>query len=189
MYGRRIDSLRQHLAELLPDSGTVLDLGCGDGLLASLLQQVLPETHFRGMDVLVREETKIPVESFDGESVPLDDNSVDTVMIIDVLHHTETPEVLLREAKRVARNSIVIKDHTDSGFLSNSTLRFMDWVGNARHGVALPYNYLSRSQWDELFGELGLQIEAWNGKPRMYGMPADLIFGRSLHFVTRLGWA
>ena len=186
VYGRRIESLRGHLAKLLPMSGTVLDLGCGDGLLASLLQQDLPQTEFRGIDVLVRPETRIPVEPFDGSSIPLEDDSVDTVMLVDVLHHTEQPEVLLQEARRVARNSIVIKDHTDDGFLSNATLRFMDWVGNARHGVALPYAYLARSDWVALLKSVDLHVESWNGSPRMYGLPADLVFGRSLHFVAKL---
>ncbi len=138
------------------------------------------------MDVLVRPETKIPVEKFDGVRIPLDDNSVDTVMMVDVLHHTENPEILVREAKRVARKWFVLKDHTRNGLLAYSTLRFMDWVGNARHGVALPYNYLSKSEWDDLIARAGLRVEQWNNKPEMYGAPADWIFGRSLHFVARL---
>ena len=45
----------------------------------------------------------------------------------------------------MAARGIVLKDHTRNGLFSGSTLRFMDWVGNARHGVRLPYNY-----WPEL---------------------------------------
>ncbi len=50
------------------------------------------------------------------------------------------PARLLAEAKRVSRGGIVIKDHFREGVLADATLRFMDWVGNAQHGVVLPYN-------------------------------------------------
>jgi hypothetical protein len=38
----------------------------------------------------------------------------------------------------------LIKDHTLNGFLAGLTLRFMDWVGNACYGIALPYHYWSQ---------------------------------------------
>lgn len=186
VHSRRVDSLRNHLLGLMPRSGKVLDVGCGDGLLASLLAARLPKTEFIGIDVLVRQETQVPVSYFDGFSIPLADDSVDTVMMVDVLHHTDDPSVLLREAQRVARRHVVIKDHTRDGLLANSTLRFMDWVGNAHHGVALPYNYLSKAEWDQRLAEVGLVVDQWIAKPRMYGKPVDWLFGRSLHFVARL---
>ena len=55
-------------------------------------------------------------------------------MFVDVLHHTDDPMVLLREAGRVASGFVLIKDHTQNGILAGRRLRFMDWVGNARHG-------------------------------------------------------
>jgi SAM-dependent methyltransferase len=186
VHGSRVESLRGHLLGLLPHQGTVLDVGCGDGLLSSLLASDLPNTQFRGMDVLVREDTKIQVAPFDGVTIPLENKSVDTVMMIDVLHHTENPSVLMREATRVARKTIVLKDHTKTGFLAGATLRFMDWVGNAKHGVALPYNYLTRRQWDQLFDETGVAVDQWIGRPRLYGRPGDWLFGRRLQFLARL---
>jgi len=186
IHGRRVDSLARHLSGLLPRKGTVLDVGCGDGLLASLLAKACPKTEFRGIDVLIRDGTHIPVDFFNGFEIPFADDQFDAIMLVDVLHHTENPETLLREAKRVARDHIILKDHTRDGILANSTLRFMDWVGNAHHGVALPYNYLSKNEWHELFANLDLKIDRWIGKPRMYGQPGDWVFGRSLHFVARL---
>ena len=186
IYDRRISALVKQFVSLLPTQGTVLDVGCGDGLLASLLQEQLPATNFMGIDVLLRPKTHIPVTPFDGITIPLPDNSVDTVMIVDVLHHTEDPAILIREAKRVARQWLVIKDHTKDGLLAYVTLRLMDWAGNARHGVALPYNYLTSNQWKHLFQQAGLPIESWRRQLNLYGLPLDWIFGRSLHFVGRL---
>jgi hypothetical protein len=94
--------------------------------------------------------------------------------------------VLLREAARVARRAVVIKDHTLDGLLAGPTLRFMDHVGNARHGVALPYNYWPRRRWVEAFRELALEVEVWREDLRLYPRPADWVFGRSLHFVAKL---
>ena len=94
---------------------------------------------------------------------------------------------LLREAVRVARQAILIKDHLVEGPFAHSTLRLMDWVGNARHGVPLPYNYWTLAEWHRAFDKLGLNINFWESNLRLYPFPADLIFGRSLHFVALLG--
>lgn len=186
VHGRRIGILAQHLCEILPAGASVLDVGCGDGRLAYRIQQRRPDTRISGIDVLVRQGTSIPVRPFDGQTIPVANKSVDAVLFVDVLHHTEDPGILLREAARVARRAIVIKDHTLDGMLAGPTLRFMDYVGNAHHGVALPYNYWSRRRWEEAFCELGLAIQIWKSDLRIYPTPADLIFGRSLHFIARV---
>ncbi len=141
IFGRRVGVLTRHLAELMPKDAKTLDVGCGDGTIAHLLMQSRPDLTISGIDVLVRPQTHIPVVQFDGRHIPYEDDSFDAVMFVDVLHHTEDPLVLLREAARVARSAIVIKDHTMNGWLAEPTLRLMDYVGNAQHGVVLPYNY------------------------------------------------
>jgi hypothetical protein len=87
----------------------------------------------------------------------------------------------------VARRAVVLKDHTADGVLAGPTLRFMDRVGNARHGVSLPYTYWPRRRWLEAFDELGLAVEGWDKDLGLYPAPASWVFGRSLHFVARLG--
>jgi len=170
----------------MPPSAGVLDVGCGDGSLAAGLVARRPDLTVRGIDVLLRQETAIPVTLFDGERIPAEDASADVVMFVDVLHHTHDPMVLLREAKRVSRRGIVIKDHFRDGLLANETLRFMDWVGNAHHGVALPYNYWSSQQWNEGFGRLGLNPAKQILELGLYPFWANWLFGRRLHFVLLL---
>jgi SAM-dependent methyltransferase len=186
VHGRRVQRLSKRLAGLLPARATVLDVGCGDGKLGRLLADTRPDIDVAGIDVLVREGAHIPVAPFDGQTLPQADRSVDVVLFVDVLHHTDDPAVLLREARRVARRAIVLKDHTADGFLSRPTLRFMDHVGNARYGVSLPYNYWPRRRWLKTFDEISLRITAWHDRLELYPKPADWIFGRSLHFVARL---
>jgi SAM-dependent methyltransferase len=186
VHNRRVRQLCTHLSDLLPRHAKVLDVGCGDGLLAGLIQKQRPDVEIRGIDIMVREKTHVPVEVFDGNVIPYPNNSFDVVTFVEVLHHPEDPNILLREAARVTSHYILIKDHTDEGFLSNSTLRFMDWIGNAPHGVVLPYNYWREARWKKAFNDLGMEILDWKSDLGLYPAGVDLIFGRNLHMVTRL---
>ena len=183
---RRVNVLARQIADLLPPNSTVLDVGCGDGLLTSKVAALRPDCSFRGIDVLARPSTLIPVDLFDGQHIPLADASVDAVMFVDVLHHTDDPSVLLREARRVARQCVVIKDHRRDGLLAGPTLRVMDWVGNARHGVRLPYNYLSEREWREALEAARMQPEVWRQRLGIHTGLLDAIAGRGLHFLARL---
>ena len=80
---------------------------------------------------------------------------------------------------------ILVKDHFRKGFLAGPTLRFMDWVGNAHHGVVLPYNYWSETQWDAAWDELSWRPSHMNLSLKLYPMPACWIFERGLHFIAK----
>ncbi len=186
VFNRRTRVLAAHLSALMPRDASVLDVGCGDGTIDTLILSQRPDISIRGVDVLVRPTTKIPVDPFDGERLPCADKSFDVVCFVDVLHHTNDPTVLLKEAKRVARKLVVLKDHTMDGWLAYATLRFMDWVGNAHHGVVLPYNYWPEQRWRATFGALGMSVARWEPDLGLYPFPASLVFGRHLHFVAAI---
>ena len=61
----------------------------------------------------------------------------------------------------------------------------MDGVGNARHGVRLPYNYWPRQQWRDAIAALGLTVGEWRARLRLYPPPASFFFDRTLHFAAR----
>lgn len=182
----RTQRLAQHVAELVPAGAEVLDVGCGDGRLASLVAQRRADVRLRGIDVLVPPDACLPVTPYDGDVIPFGDASVDVVMLIDALHHARDPLALLREAARVARRGLIIKDHTREGFLADATLRLMDWRGNAHRGVALPYAYWPKRQWLEAFQALGLRLASWKADLGLYPWPVSLVCDRSLHFLARL---
>ena len=186
VFPRRIKALCSHIAALLPPDATVLDVGCGEGALANMLIEARADVSVAGIDVLVRPETLIPVLEFDGKTIPYADQSFDVVMLVDVLHHTTNQVQLLSEARRVMRKAVVLKDHCRDGFLANATLRLMDWVGNAHHGVVLPYNYWSEAEWRQTFAALRLEPEIWIAELGLYPWPFSAVFGRGLHFASRL---
>jgi SAM-dependent methyltransferase len=181
---RRVVRLAELLSDFLPQNAHVLDVGSGDGQIDALLLRKRPDLSIEGVDVGVREATGIPVKPFDGKTLPYPDSSFDTVMFVDVLHHTTDPLILLREAARVARKSVVLKDHTREGIAAGARLRFMDYVGNARHGVALPFNYWTVEQWRDAERTLGLSKAKEIRKLNMYPWPAEYFFGARLHFVA-----
>jgi SAM-dependent methyltransferase len=184
IFGRRVKVLTDHLARLVPENAKLLDVGAGDGNIGVKLREKRPDITIEGVDVFVREQTAYPVTAFDGEHIPFANDSFDCAMFIDVLHHTKDPITLLAEAGRVAK-TVVVKDHLREGLLAEETLKAMDWVGNARHGVVLPYNYFNRMQWDAALERAGLVVDEWRTDVGLYAPGLSLLFDRSLHFVAR----
>jgi len=88
----------------------------------------------------------------------------------------------------VSRGGLVLKDVTtgDSEFLADLTLRGMDWLGNARHDVPLPYNFFTRVQWQQAFDKLGVRETEFRERFGLYPWPATLLFERRMHFACRV---
>lgn len=187
VFGRRTRVLADALAPLIPsDARAVLDIGCGDGTIASLLAQCRPDIAIEGVEVIPRLTCQIPCRAFDGFHLPFPDQSFDVCLFVDVLHHTTDVTQLLREAVRVSRSTIVLKDHLSESSFDHTTLRAMDWVGNRPHGVTLTYNYQSFREWHEHFAACGLRAMRFSTALPIYPFLFSQIFGRKLHFVAQL---
>ena len=112
---RRLDSLnfsKKTIIDLVKD-GSVLDIGCGDGLLMEKLRDI------KGLEVGGVDISSTAVDICKGrglecikaditESLPFKDNSFDNVLLIDVLEHLFQPAEVLREANRISRKYIYI---------------------------------------------------------------------------------
>jgi SAM-dependent methyltransferase len=186
VHRRRVRVLAETLAAQLPPSASVLDIGCGDGTIAGLIAELRPDISIKGVEVMVRTDCRIECYPFDGHTLPFPDNSVDVCLLVDVLHHTSDVSVLLREAVRVSRNNVLLKDHLSENGFDHATLRFMDWVGNRPHGVTLTYNYQSRAQWNAHFAACGLRVATFTTDLSLYPVPFSTLVGRKLHFVALL---
>lgn len=186
VFERRARVLAEMLAAQIPQRAAVLDIGCGDGTIGSLISQLRPDISIQGVEFLVRPRCKIECRAFDGTSLPFPDRAFDVCLFVDVLHHTQDPAILLREAVRASRSFVLLKDHLDEDIFDDLRLRFMDWVGNRPHGVVLTYNYQSRSQWKDCFSKCGLVETTWTTQVPLYPAPVSFVAGRGLHFVALL---
>jgi SAM-dependent methyltransferase len=137
---------------------SVLDLGAASGLLAERLQRNIPGLSIVGADVLVESRPCVPMIAGDGKRLPFAAGTFDCVMMVDVLHHDETPQALLAEAKRVSRGNVLVKDHYWERRLDLVLLRWADDIGNRVYGVRLPYTFLRLASWRDLIVRTGLEV-------------------------------
>ncbi len=186
VFARRARVIASILAEQVPRNASILDIGCGNGMISSLIVSLRPDVKADGIETLVRPDCLIPVTAFDGRRIPLPDSSRDVCMLVDVLHHADDSGSLLREASRASRRHLLVKDHLCHTRCDRVVLSFMDWVGNRPHGVELRYNYRSEPEWRELFASCGLKVVSWRTSIPLYPVPFSLIFGRKLHFIALL---
>lgn len=119
-----------------PDSGTILDIGCGRGQLAFLLAEIGYKVI--GMDYIEKivrvNNEEVKSKSLGGKlgfvagdvfDIPLTDGSIDIVLDAGLLHHihTEDWQDYKSEVHRVLRHNGLYL----SIALSKETLRYMDW--------------------------------------------------------------
>jgi ubiquinone/menaquinone biosynthesis C-methylase UbiE len=183
---RRTRVLSHHFSTQFPRGARILDVGAGDGAIAAAILKLRPDVAIGCIDVHPRRPMHIPVQAFDGQRIPFPDSVFDCVMLVDVLHHTEHPESLIREAARVSRHNVLIKDHLIDNPFSQLTLQLMDCVGNWGHDVPLIYKYFSEATWKQIFAECGLAVENWTDRLGLYPMPFSFLFDRNLHIVAML---
>lgn len=185
VFSRRVVVLAEQLARLLPPGPRLLDVGCGDGSIARALLARRPDLTIDGYDVLARPNAAIPVKRFDGTRLPVPDGAADAVLLVDVLHHAENAVALLRECARAAP-VVIVKDHLADSRFEEWILRFMDWFGNAPHGVVLPYRYFTTAAWGNTLSAAGLRETLREEVPGLYPFPFSILFGGKLQFIARL---
>jgi len=62
----------------------------------------------------------------------------------------------------------------------------MAGLANPRHGVRLPYTYLTTADWRGHLGRAGLTIRSWDADLALYPAPLSAVFGRGLHVLIDL---
>jgi SAM-dependent methyltransferase len=186
VFDRRVRVLAASLAAAIPPNSALLDIGCGDGTIGSMVATAAQTSQVAGIEIAERPACRIPCRVFDGIHIPFPDRSFDVAMFVDVLHHANSIQEVLSEAARVSRRFILIKDHLAENQLDFRILQFMDWVGNRPHGVVLPYNYQSKAQWMSYFAGCRLKVSSWTSELPLYPAPFNIFFGRNLHFIALL---
>ena len=116
-------------------------------------------------------------------NLPLADNSMDTICLMDVLHHLENQDEILIEAKRVLKPSgkIVLLEDTlpekiyphKRALVEKLTAKMDDSFNQQGKGVN-PHNYRSVSEWEIFFQEQGFDLKIEDTKSWHWGV-ADFL--------------
>lgn len=121
------DAPYRELEKIVPESGKILDLGCGDGIFANYLAITGPKRNLVGIEInKVRlkianrglKNTKFLVGNVLTESFP----KVDAVMMIHLLHHLpskKSQEELIKETYKNLRTGgkLIIAEVSEKPFL------------------------------------------------------------------------
>lgn len=185
VYERRLHVLVELMGRYLEEGESLLDIGCGAGTLGAAVAKA-HGIQVTGLETSVRDGCEIQVDRYDGEIIPREDDSVDSVLIADVLHHEEKPERLLQEAARVARKRVIVKDHKVGALLAWPRISLIDWAANAGYGVRCLFRYPSVEGWHELFAVCGLTVEEELRSIDIYPAGLNLLFGRKLQYLAVL---
>ena len=111
-------------------------------------------------------------------------------MINDVLHHMniEKEDLIISTLKQLLKisNILIVKDHFQSGPLSNNIIRFMDFLGNYFNDVEIPKKYYTKTNFDNLLKKIKVNILEKNISIKLY--PSYLLFmaNPDFHFVYLL---
>lgn len=163
----RFGGLRR-LAALLPERGLIVDLGCGEGLLAHLLledhagRRVLAVDHDEErIRALSHSVEGLPIEVRPGDMASVGIPSCAGVALVDVLHYldTEPQEALLTRAAEALESGgvLVLRDPDRSAFLRYALARTHEAIAiatgltRARQG-----RYRMGREWLELVERRGL---------------------------------
>jgi ubiquinone/menaquinone biosynthesis C-methylase UbiE len=168
--------VKEKILELSPHlkpGDRVLDVGAGNCVLSQTLLK-------RGYDVVPLDLRNLsfideikPV-IYDGETIQFDDDSFDVALLITVLHHARKPDVVLAEARRVAKRVIIIEEIYENSFEKYFTYA-IDSLFNLEF-FDHPRSNRDDSGWKVAFQNLGLELR-------------DAAYSRSLYFLRRVTYA
>ncbi len=135
----------------------ILDLGCGSGIIAKEFQNFF-QAKIVGVDIKDNRVEKIPFEIIDGKFLPFPENSFDIVLINYVLHHSQGPLALLKEAKRVSENKILIYEDLPEGVLSKLICKIHGISFNKFSKIKNQAYFKTEKEWEKIFKKIGLGV-------------------------------
>lgn len=179
----RSDPVFRHLLDnaLIPGGARLLDLGCGQGLLAALLNAT-PATRnvtYRGIELMASDVARAHQALGVDCGVELGDirhaefGAADALVIFDVLHYmtyTEQDAILRRVRQALAGGGVLLLRVGDAA--AGLPFRFSNWVdwtvALARGRGATRFHCRSVAQWRSALEALDFTVQA---EPMSHGTP------------------
>ena len=151
----RCRSMLEHIGDLLPPTGRILDVGAGTCNAAELLRKAGREV--TPLDVAdISYVHGITTDLYDGRHMPYQDDAFDVALVLTVLHHAIDPVQVLRECRRVARRIIVMED-----VYRNRVHKYATWWWDSLMNLEFaghPHNNRSDAGWLDAFDDVGLKL-------------------------------
>jgi len=147
----------------------ILDIGAGGGWIGKEIQN-RKAASVTLLDVMnFNQIPDLKLTLYDGENFPFLVNTFDTSLLIFTLHHCLNPLKVLKEAKRVTREKIIIIEDVPRGrgritsFINKIFLYLWDIICNLPSlikppGENITFGFKSVSQWQRIFSDSQLKI-------------------------------
>jgi 2-polyprenyl-3-methyl-5-hydroxy-6-metoxy-1,4-benzoquinol methylase len=179
----RRDPVFRYLLEsgLIPEGARLLDLGCGQGLLAALLRAAgAPRiAAYRGVELACKDVARAQralgahCGVVQGDLRTADFGPADAVVILDVLHYLAPADqdlVLRRVRESLAPTGVLlVRTGNSAGGLRFRISTWADWfVALARGHGAVRFHWRSVAQWQSALQSLGFVVRA---EPMSRGTP------------------
>lgn len=126
--------------------GANLNVGSGHGFFTEIARTA--GIAMTSLDVAVPDAAvdRADVVLYDGVTMPFADGAYDVSVAMYVLHHTPSPEALLREMQRVSRKRIVLVEELYRHRPGKLRLAMLDYLVNSRAGLK------SKIHWNSYLG-------------------------------------
>ena len=161
IHGRRARFYLRHLQPHVPAGKRLIDVGAGDGLLAKMLADATDAASLRAFDVEARQVGPVPVEVYDGHTLPIDDGGADVSICVTVLHHCDDVKRVLSEIRRVTGERFLLIEDRYNSLLDRMVVlgvhHYLRWV------ESMPFNkggFADTGRWRRLLNDAGFAVVA-----------------------------
>ena len=148
----------------VPLNSKVLDIGAGGGYIAKNISKSR-NAKVTLLDIIDFNHTDLPLILYDGKDIPFSGNNFDISLLISVLHHCENPKRVLSETARVTKLRLIVFEELYENFwqrkfqcLADILFNFFYIFKPAKERENMPFNFKKKSEWENIFKSLGLQI-------------------------------
>lgn len=158
---RRLILPLEQIDYYLPNNGTIIDLGCGQGIICKFLAKsqkrnivgvdsnakILPKSEIKNLKFISADVTKYPIKKAEG------------VILSDVLHHIDVKyqkKLLIDISKSLkSKGVLVIKEIDSEEFVRSALSRLWDFLLYPKDKIS----YWSSTKLRDFLGKLGFEVK------------------------------